>query len=98
MHRDHIFPKWKGGSDEPWNKQLLCANCHEDKTREDLRGQNGLEGRKLSPETKEAIRRAMNAFYSKFPVIDGKRLSADHRAKISAGVKLQRQNRQNPVV
>jgi hypothetical protein len=38
LHRDHIVPKFKGGSNELENIQLLCANCHEDKTREDLTG------------------------------------------------------------
>ncbi|WUR15699.1 HNH endonuclease signature motif containing protein [[Empedobacter] haloabium] len=29
---DHIVPLWKGGSDEPENKQTLCDPCHQDKT------------------------------------------------------------------
>jgi hypothetical protein len=32
LHRDHIVPKWQGGHNGPSNRQLLCANCHEDKT------------------------------------------------------------------
>lgn len=39
LHRDHIIPRCKGGGDESENIQLICANCHEDKTVEDLRGQ-----------------------------------------------------------
>ena len=35
LHRDHIIPKFKGGTDDHLNIQRLCANCHEDKTRED---------------------------------------------------------------
>lgn len=43
LHRDHITPKWKarlaGWTKEdieaPSNKQLICANCHEDKTLEE---------------------------------------------------------------
>lgn len=29
---DHITPLWKGGSDEPENKELLCVPCHDVKT------------------------------------------------------------------
>jgi 5-methylcytosine-specific restriction protein A len=29
---DHIVPLWKGGSDEPENKQTLCDPCHAEKT------------------------------------------------------------------
>lgn len=32
LHRDHIKPKWAGGNNNPENIQLICANCHEDKT------------------------------------------------------------------
>jgi hypothetical protein len=32
LHRDHIQPRWDGGSDEPDNIQFICANCHQDKT------------------------------------------------------------------
>jgi hypothetical protein len=32
LHRDHIIPKWMGGASSADNIQLLCANCHEDKT------------------------------------------------------------------
>jgi HNH endonuclease len=31
-------PKFKGGTDDPSNIQLICANCHEDKTVQDLTG------------------------------------------------------------
>lgn len=30
---DHIIPLWRGGSDEDSNKELLCAPCHDTKTR-----------------------------------------------------------------
>lgn len=36
LHRDHIKPRVAGGNDAPENIQWLCANCHEDKTREDV--------------------------------------------------------------
>ncbi len=33
---DHIVPLFKGGTDDDANLQGLCADCHADKTREDL--------------------------------------------------------------
>lgn len=32
LHMDHILPRALGGSNDASNLQLLCANCHEDKT------------------------------------------------------------------
>lgn len=59
LHREHIVPRWKGGSDEPDNIQWLCANCHEDKTREDMIGRPGWnKGRKHSAESREKMRAA----------------------------------------
>jgi hypothetical protein len=37
LHRDHIIPLCAGGDDAAWNTQFICANCHEDKTRQDMR-------------------------------------------------------------
>ena len=37
LHRDHKIPQFEGGSDDESNCQYICANCHEDKTREDLK-------------------------------------------------------------
>ena len=37
LHRDHVIPRFEGGSDDLANIQLLCGNCHEDKTAEDLK-------------------------------------------------------------
>lgn len=31
-HKDHIIPKFMGGSNAQENIQMLCANCHQDKT------------------------------------------------------------------
>lgn len=36
LHSDHVLPRWQGGHDGPENRQWLCANCHEDKTRAEL--------------------------------------------------------------
>jgi len=62
LHRDHILPKFKGGTDDPSNIQLLCANCHEDKTREDFLGcgTNGMTGKRHTAETCARIRAALN--------------------------------------
>lgn len=40
LHRDHIVPRAIGGSNELSNIQLICANCHQDKTKEDLKLMN----------------------------------------------------------
>ena len=32
---DHIVPLHKGGGNEPENLQMLCAECHREKTAED---------------------------------------------------------------
>lgn len=53
LHRDHILPKFKGGSDETDNIQYICANCHEDKTRIDLLG------KKNSTETRAKLSAAL---------------------------------------
>ncbi len=51
---DHIKPLALGGKDIPSNIQALCANCHQEKTREDRKAiaeaKNG-RGRKGSQET-----------------------------------------------
>lgn len=85
LHRDHIVPKFRGGSDEPSNIQLLCANCHEDKTRADMtnppadlvaRRAAGRRGKLHSEEAKAKMR----AWHT------GKVLSAEHKAKIAAAM------------
>lgn len=56
LHRDHVIPRWKGGSDEPSNIQWICANCHEDKTRQDMIGfPSPMKGRKHSEESKRRM-------------------------------------------
>lgn len=37
-HVDHKVPREQGGSDDPENLQLLCAECHEEKTDAELHG------------------------------------------------------------
>lgn len=38
LHRDHVTPKFKGGMDNTDNIQLLCPNCHQEKTSADFTG------------------------------------------------------------
>src|SRR6266581_2747923 len=52
LHRDHIIPRWKGGTNTSENIQYLCANCHEDKTREDM------IGKPISSESKKKLSQA----------------------------------------
>jgi 5-methylcytosine-specific restriction endonuclease McrA len=33
---DHITPRAAGGTDDPWNLQILCKKCHRQKTKEDI--------------------------------------------------------------
>jgi 5-methylcytosine-specific restriction protein A len=32
LQRDHIVPKWQGGTDDPSNFQDICYDCHAEKT------------------------------------------------------------------
>ena len=80
LHRDHIIPKWRGGSDTEENIQLICANCHEDKTWNEQRSPEWtvrlsawLMGHQVSPETKAKISASHK----------GKKLSEEHKKKIS---------------
>lgn len=78
LHRDHIVPKFKGGSDTAENIQLLCANCHEDKTRADFLGVK--RDPATWPNFEEARRRMSEA-------ARGRQVSEATRAKLSAAAK-----------
>ena len=98
LQRDHIVPKhiarrlgWlKEQTDAPGNIQLLCANCHEDKTRVEVAAANA--GRVVSAETRtklsavqlglkhsEATRAKMRRPHRSPPP-----RTAEHRANIAA--------------
>ena len=51
LQQDHIIPLAQGGNDTRDNIQLLCANCHEDKTRAEKSW-----GRKHTDEEKQAMK------------------------------------------
>lgn len=90
LHRDHIIAKWKGGIDEESNCQYICANCHEDKTRQDLLGHTCNRGIKR-PSYKRLGRHTPEHCAAISKALTGRIVSAETRAKISAkrlGVKL----------
>ena len=75
LQTDHIVPRSRGGSDDPSNLQYLCANCHEDKTRAEIRDLH--RGRKHSAEHVSKIA-AANSCKVRAP---------EQRARISAAAK-----------
>lgn len=88
LHKDHIVPKWSGGSDTPDNWQFLCANCHEDKTAIEQQSAEyrahvsnrylGMVRKPLTPEHREKLRLAN---LGRKPT-----LSAERNRKISAAM------------
>lgn len=58
LHRDHIIPRFEGGSDDDSNLQLICANCHEDKTALDLKRV------KRSPEVRARVSASLKAYWT----------------------------------
>jgi len=89
LHRDHIVPKCKGGMDDDSNIQWICANCHEDKTREDLKGRPGPnKGRVFSQDVRSKMSQAAKARKKGLPGWSrGKKLSLEHCAAISQGLR-----------
>lgn len=66
LHRDHIIPRGLGGADDPENIQLLCANCHEDKTRDDISKITTARWAEKTPEERsEHARRAGQASWDR---------------------------------
>jgi superfamily II helicase len=53
LQKDRIVPAMHGGTYAPENVQYICANCHEDKTRKELRE------RKTTAETRAKLSRAL---------------------------------------
>ena len=48
-HVDHIKPKAEGGGDELTNLQLLCADCHTDKSQAEGARAQGRRGKRKRP-------------------------------------------------
>lgn len=40
---DHIVPLWEGGTDDAYNLQLLCCDCHKKKTLKEQKRRNELK-------------------------------------------------------
>jgi hypothetical protein len=75
--RDRIVPGYLGGTYTAGNIQLLCANCHQDKTELEQAAVN--RGRSHSPEVKAKISAALQ----------GRAKSPEMRSKISATLREQ---------
>lgn len=96
LQRDHIIPKFEGGSDDPSNFQYLCANCHEDKTIDDMKRRRdspetrakriaSLTGRKHTPEHRAKIAASLSARYAEYGgAFTGKSHTPEAREKIAA--------------
>jgi hypothetical protein len=72
--RDHIVPRHKGGLNIRGNIQLICANCHQDKTEDELRSHYA--NRPFSFQHRTRITAAQR----------GRHKPAEQRAKISAAL------------
>jgi hypothetical protein len=88
LHRDHVVPKVRGGADDESNVQYLCANCHEDKTRDDLAGlvlgtRSSESHAKIAAILKGRTPPA-HTLAAAIAANTGRPLTAEHRAKISA--------------
>ncbi|HEY6021327.1 MAG TPA: HNH endonuclease signature motif containing protein [Candidatus Paceibacterota bacterium] len=88
LHKDHIIPRFKGGGNNPKNIQLICANCHQDKTANEAK-----EAVKLrAPLTEEAKRKLGRALIGRAnpgvsAKLRGRTQSAEANAKRSATLK-----------
>jgi len=82
LHRDHIIPRSKGGTNDKSNIQLICANCHDAKTKTDLadfyaKG-SGMKGKTHSAETRAKMSAAQFG--------RSKPRSVEHQANLSAAL------------
>ena len=97
LHRDHILPRWKGGGDEPANIQWLCANCHEDKTRDDLKGIPGPNrGKTFTPESRQCMSVAASTSQHRGGHTKGLKFSEERRAQHSEAMKRAAKSRVMP--
>ncbi len=54
-HLDHIKPLSEGGSDKESNRQVLCPNCHSDKTEEERARRKAKKIRESERKEKEPL-------------------------------------------
>lgn len=101
LQRDHIVPRYLGGTNDPSNIQYLCANCHEDKSRVEASAAAGR--RKPVVYTDEMRRHMSEAQKKRAPMsvetraklsasckrawTEGRMFDAEHRSKISRALK-----------
>ena len=95
LHRDHVIPKCKGGPNTPDNIQLICANCHQDKTRVDRLGYRAPDSvkeklriaAKASWERRKGFKHTPETRAKMSAAAKGKPKSAEHRAKALAALR-----------